>query len=88
MVQRNKKDFRGLLPHPTEHCMGCSAVGWGLPDQQFQANYFCSTILSPDTSITDFLLELWSSPGEKMWRGGYFYSECLEITSFCTTSYL
>lgn len=49
MVQGIKKDFRGLLPHPMKHCIDCSAVGRGLPDQQ--ANYFCSTILSPDTQL-------------------------------------
>ena len=68
MVQGNKKDFHGLLPHHLKHCINCNAIGQALLHQWLQANYFCSTISSHDTSISAFLLELWSSDWEQKHR--------------------
>lgn len=66
MVQGNKKDFRGLLPHPMKHGIDWHATEQGLPDSQLQASYFCSTSPSPGTQL---LTSYWSCGA--LWEGKY-----------------
>lgn len=66
MVQGNKKDFCGLLPHPMKHGIDWHATDRGLLDPQLQANYFCSTPPSPDIQ----LFPSYQSYGA-LWEGKY-----------------